>query len=96
MCAVNILVRLDFEADKADDLRRAFAEFRAKSLASEGNEYMYIMEDIDSPGLIFIIERWKSQRDFEEHIGGKYFLDFGEAVKGCNMVIKKIQPFMVQ
>lgn len=93
MGEVNILVQIDFEPERLDEIRSIVNAFHEKIMQGNGPIYMHIMENVDNPGQIFFVERWRSMEDFQRHIGSPHFNIFGEAIKDkANMCIHKLNP----
>lgn len=91
---VNILVSFEIFPDTSEIADKALAVFYEESKKEPGLVYMYIMRDNDHPAQIFIVEAWKTQRDFETHITSSHFLTFGNAIvgKATPINVRKLLP----
>lgn len=92
---VSILIQLEVNPKDMDKVRPILNALQNKTLQEKGLDYFYLVEDSEDPSQLFVIERWDSQEDFENHINSASFKEFGIQGKSLLLIksISKLLPF---
>lgn len=93
MSNVNVLVQLDINPEKMQEVAGILREFQRSTEAEEGLIYMHVLQNTDNPTQVFFVERWESEEKFTLHINAPHFVDFGESMHGkASLLIHQLEP----
>lgn len=76
MSSIHIIAEMKVDPDNRAELLSHLQNLVKKSRAEAGNISYDLMEDLDDPSHLFIMENWQSQAAIEAHNASPHFKEF--------------------
>lgn len=82
MPEIRIIAEMNFKPGQKEALAQALEKLVNGSRAESGNISYDLLESIDNPDHIFVVERWASEEAIAEHNKTPHFRNFMELAEG--------------
>lgn len=77
---ILVAVEVHVEAGAAELAKEAIAKMEAATRAEEGCQTYAFSVDINDPGMIRVIERWRSMEDLQLNMKSPHMAEFNRAI----------------
>lgn len=82
MPEIRIVAEMLFKPGKKEELKEALEKLVAGSRAESGNISYELLESLDNPNHVFVVENWASQTAIDEHNQTPHFQEFMRLAAG--------------
>ena len=86
---ILVAVELEVEPGSADKVKDAIAKMEAATREEEGCITYAFSVDVNDPGKLRVLERWRSVADIQSHMASPHMAEFG-------MAVAQVQPKSMQ